>query len=44
MAELKRAKARDALVRYVAELKRVAGDKLKVNAEFAKEPKSTGDE
>lgn len=44
LAELKRAKARDALVRYVADLKRAAGDKLKVNAEFAKEPKSSGDE
>ncbi len=43
-SELKRAKARDALVRYVADLKRAAGDKLKVNEEFAKEPKATGDE
>jgi peptidyl-prolyl cis-trans isomerase D len=44
LAELRSAKARDALVRYVADLKRAAGDKLKVNAEFAKEPKVTSDE
>ena len=44
IADIKRMKARDAVVRYVAELKRTAGDKLKINEEFAKEPKVTGDE
>jgi peptidyl-prolyl cis-trans isomerase D len=44
LAELKRAKARDALVRYVADLKRAAGDKLKVNEQFATEPKTTDNE
>jgi peptidyl-prolyl cis-trans isomerase D len=44
LAELRRAKARDAVVRYVAELKRAASDKLKIHDEFAQEPKSTGDE
>jgi peptidyl-prolyl cis-trans isomerase D len=44
LAELRRAKARDALVRYVADLKRVAGDKFKIHEPFAEEPKSSGDE
>ena len=44
LAELRRAKARDALVRYVADLKRTAGDKFKIHEAFAEESKSTGDE
>jgi peptidyl-prolyl cis-trans isomerase D len=44
LAELRRAKARDALVRYVADLRRAAGDKIKIHEPFAEEPKSSGDE
>jgi peptidyl-prolyl cis-trans isomerase D len=36
---LRQAKAGEALTRYVAELRRAAGDKLKVNAKFAEESK-----
>jgi peptidyl-prolyl cis-trans isomerase D len=44
LAELRRAKSRDALVRYVADLKRAAGDKLKLHEPFAEEPKASSDE
>jgi peptidyl-prolyl cis-trans isomerase D len=44
VAELRRAKARDALVRYVADLRRAAGDKLKVHEQFAEEPKASSDD
>ncbi len=36
---LRQAKANDALARYVADLRRAAGDKLKLNAKYAEEPK-----
>lgn len=38
---LSRAKGEEALVRYVADLKRAAGDKLKVDAKLGEEPKAT---
>lgn len=44
LSGLRQAKAQDAVVRYVAELKRKAGDKLKIHAEFGEEPKTTSDE
>jgi peptidyl-prolyl cis-trans isomerase D len=44
LSELRQAKAQDAVVRYVADLKRKAGDKLKIHAEFGEEPKTTSDE
>lgn len=39
MRALQQAKAADALVRYVADLRRAAGDKLKIERRFAEEPK-----
>jgi peptidyl-prolyl cis-trans isomerase D len=39
-AALQQAKGDEALVRYVAELKRAAGDKLKIDARFAEEAKA----
>jgi peptidyl-prolyl cis-trans isomerase D len=44
ISELERAKGADALVRYVAGLKRAAGDKLKIHEQFADEPKATSDD
>ncbi len=44
LAALRQAKATDALVRYVADLKRAAGDKLEIYAQFGDEPKSTDGE
>jgi peptidyl-prolyl cis-trans isomerase D len=44
LAQLRQAKAADAVTRYVADLKRKAGDKLKIHAEFGEEPKTTGNE
>lgn len=38
---LSRAKGEEALVRYVADLKRAAGDKLKIDAKLGEEPKAT---
>ncbi|HEX6764204.1 MAG TPA: peptidylprolyl isomerase [Polyangiaceae bacterium] len=44
-AQLNQAKGHDALVRYVAELKRAAGEKLKIHEQpFAEEPKASNDE
>jgi hypothetical protein len=37
---LTRAKGNEALARYVADLKRAAGDKLKTDAKLAEEPKA----
>ncbi|HEY4106776.1 MAG TPA: hypothetical protein VGM44_22905, partial [Polyangiaceae bacterium] len=42
LAPLTTAKADDALARYVAELRRKAGDKLKVDQRYAEEQKATG--
>ena len=41
---LRQAKASEALTRYVADLRRAAGDKLKVNAKFATESKADSEE
>lgn len=41
---LRQAKASEALTRFVAELRRTAGDKLKVNAKFAEESKPDANE
>jgi peptidyl-prolyl cis-trans isomerase D len=41
---LRQAKASEALTRYVADLRRAAGDKLKVNAKFAEESKADANE
>ena len=43
VASLRKAKAADALVRYVADLKRAAGDKLTIHAPFGEEPKASDD-
>ena len=44
LSQLRQAKAQDAVTRYVADLKRKAGDKLQSHAQFGEEPKTTGDE
>jgi parvulin-like peptidyl-prolyl isomerase len=43
LASLRQAKAADAIVRYVADLERAAGDKLTIHAPFGEEPKATDD-
>jgi peptidyl-prolyl cis-trans isomerase D len=43
LASLRQAKAADAIVRYVADLKRAAGDKLTIHAPFGEEPKASDD-
>ncbi|MEI9952072.1 MAG: peptidylprolyl isomerase [Pseudomonadota bacterium] len=42
LGPLRAAKATEALANYVADLRKKAGDKLKVDARFAEEPKSSG--
>jgi peptidyl-prolyl cis-trans isomerase D len=44
IASRQQEKASDAVVRYVAELRRAAGDKLKIHAQFGDEPKASSDE
>ncbi|HEY3493523.1 MAG TPA: peptidylprolyl isomerase [Polyangiaceae bacterium] len=44
LAMLEQAKGNEALVRYVADLRRAAGDKLKVDARFAEESKPDSNE
>jgi hypothetical protein len=44
LAALEQAKGNEALVRYVADLRRAAGDKLKVDARFAEESKADSNE
>jgi peptidyl-prolyl cis-trans isomerase D len=43
VASLRKDKAADAIVRYVADLKRAAGDKLTIHAPFGEEPKASDD-
>jgi peptidyl-prolyl cis-trans isomerase D len=44
LGQLRQAKAADAVARYVADLKRQAGDTLKIHAQFGEEAKTSGDE